>query len=265
MKVKIGIEPLDLGVPEGILRSSTIILYGPPGTGKSAILINTSKNFLVRKEPVIYITLDDSPQAIYEFFNNFGWNIHDYINKGLFHIVDGFSYRLGKYRTSTEGVIREFSPESLEKTIYTTVDTVNDLGLEGNGLIVIDSLNEIVSKLGVTQTIEFVKSVRALVSKLRKVLVMMILHSTTETISQLQLEIEYMVDGVIETRIDPNLQEIGIPLKQLLIKKMRGAPTNPLWIPYMITSEGIAAVDQQKLASLVKSRLKEALVLGEKK
>jgi KaiC/GvpD/RAD55 family RecA-like ATPase len=257
-KIKFDIEPLDFGAPEGILSNSTIVLFGPPGTGKSVITSHIAKNLMEKGKKVVYMNMDDSPGEILELFRNFRWKIDEYVEKGLFYLLDGFSYRLGKYKKKSPGVVREFTPENLENLVYNTVDTMDDLKIEG-GLLIIDSLNELVSKLGVPQTIEYIKTIRALLSKLRNNLVIVVLHVTTDTLSQFELEMEYMVDGVIETRIEPNLQEMGIPLKQLLIKKMRGVPTNPLWIPYVITSEGVTPVDQQKLAALVKSRLKEAM------
>jgi hypothetical protein len=39
---------------------------------------------------------------------------------------------------------------------------------------------------------------------------------------------------------------------------MRGVPTNPVWVPYVISDKGVAAVDPQKLAAVLQERLKEA-------
>ena len=69
---------------------------------------------------------------------------------------------------------------------------------------------------------------------------------------------EYLVDGVVEARINPSLMEYGVPVKELLVRKMRGVPTNPVWVPYVISDKGIAAVDPQKLAEVLQERLKEA-------
>jgi len=65
-RVRTGIEPLDFGIPEGIPRTSTIIIAGAAGTGKSVFLVHIAKNFMERGEKVVYLTLDDSPKAILE-------------------------------------------------------------------------------------------------------------------------------------------------------------------------------------------------------
>ena len=80
-KIRTGIEPLDFGVPEGILRSSTIVISGPAGTGKSVLVAHFAKNMLERGEPVVYLTLDDDPRAVIELFSNFKWDVDGYIEK----------------------------------------------------------------------------------------------------------------------------------------------------------------------------------------
>ncbi len=257
--MKLGIPPLDMALPEGILRSSTVIISGPAGTGKSVILTHISHSFLSRGEGVIYVTFDDSPDALLELFKSFGWDPAEFVDRGLLNIVDGFSFRLGPLKKTIKGVVREVKPEEPDKILYTINELLEDRKLNGRGCVIIDSLNELMFKLDVTQVLEFVKSVRAIISKGRRVAAFLTLHTTTDALAELRAHLEYLVDGLIETRIEPSLQEMGIPLKQLMVKKMRGVPTNPLWIPYVIVSDGIKLVDQSKLAALVKARLKEAV------
>ncbi|MCS7099219.1 MAG: hypothetical protein RMH84_06840, partial [Sulfolobales archaeon] len=99
--------------------------------------------------------------------------------------------------------------------------------------------------------------IRAHVSKLRKIFSIMVLHTDTDEMVSIERNIEHLFDGVIYTRINEDLRKIGIPLKELLIKKLRGAPTNPFWIPYAVTSRGVFPVDMDKLVRLIKSKLDE--------
>ncbi|MCD6084550.1 MAG: hypothetical protein J7J20_03305 [Desulfurococcales archaeon] len=246
-------------MPEGIMRSSTIIISGPAGTGKSVILTHVAHSFLSRGEEVVYVTFDDSPEALLELFRSFKWDPVKYVDQGLLKIVDGFSFRLGSLRKPIKGVVKEVRPEDPSRTLYTINELLEEHKIENRGCVIIDSLNELMFKLDITQVLEFVKSVRAIVSKGRAIATFFTLHTTTDALMELRAHLEYLVDGLIETRIEPNLQEMGIPLKQLMVKKMRGVPTNPLWMPYVIISEGIRLVDQSKLAALVKARLKEAI------
>ncbi|HDD26701.1 MAG TPA: AAA family ATPase [Acidilobales archaeon] len=261
-RVRTGIEPLDFGIPEGIPRTSTIIIAGAAGTGKSVFLVHIAKNFMERGEKVVYLTLDDSPKAILEMFESFGWDVRGYVSKGLLLLIDGFSFRLKGFKVEKriEGVVREVRPDDLDRLLYVLTEVVDSNGLKNSGLLVIDSLNELMFRFDLTQVLDFVRSVRAVISKGRGVISLITLHTSTESLRELAAHLEYLVDGVIATRIEPDLQELGIPVKQLMVRKMRGAPTNPLWIPYVIVSDGIRGVDPNKLASLIRSKLRQALI-----
>jgi len=261
-KIRLGIEPLDFGLPEGIPRSSTVVITGSAGTGKSVFLVHISRNLMERGEKAIYLTLDDSPQAIIELYKSFGWDADGYVSKGLLRIIDGFSFRLKRFRIElkSRGVVREVRLDDLDKLLYVINDVIDDSGLRNSGILIIDSLNELMFRFELTQVIDFVRSVRAVVSKGKGLIVLITLHTSTESLKELAAHLEYLVDGVIETRIEPELQELGIPVKQLMVKKMRGVPTNPLWIPYVIVNDGIRGVDPNKLASLVRSKLKQAII-----
>ncbi len=260
--MKFGIDPLDLGLPEGVPRSSTIVLAGPGGTGKSVITTHIARNFMERGERVIYLTLDDSPKAVLEMFDSFGWRHERYVGSGKLLIIDGFSFRLKGLRRwgSLPGVVREVSMEDLSRVLYVVNEVLEKYGIENEGVLIIDSLNELMFRFDLTQILDFVRTLRATVSKGRGVIALITLHTSTSTLRELAAHLEYLVDGIIVTRIEPELQGIGIPLKQLMVKKMRGAPTNPLWIPYVVSSEGIKGVDPSKLSALIRSKLKQAIL-----
>lgn len=256
-KVKSNVAPIDIGAPEGIPRNSLILLSGSAGTGKSALICHLAMNLMLNNEPVIYVTLDDDPISIIKIFESFGWAVSDYINKGLFKLVDGFSFRLGILKRPNPFVIKEVKPDNTSSIINSVLELLGDTN--NKGLVVLDSLNELMFNLDIRGILDFVRTLRAIVSKSKNVITLVTLHVTTDALAELKNNLEYLVDGVIDTRIDPNLQELGIPVKQMMIKKLRGAPTNPIWIPYVILSDGAHLVDQQKLAALVKSKVKEAL------
>ncbi len=262
IRVKFGIEPLDLGLPEGVPRSSTIVLAGPGGTGKSVITTHIARNFMERGEHVVYLTLDDSPKAVLETFDSFGWDHSKYVSNGKLLIIDGFSFRLKGLRRwgPVPGVVREVTIDDLSKVLYSINEVLDRFSIEGEGVLIVDSLNELMFRFDLTQILDFVRTLRAAVSKVRGVIVLITLHTSTDSLKELAAHLEYLVDGIIVTRIEPELQGIGIPLKQLMVKKMRGAPTNPLWIPYVVSSNGIKGVDPSKLSALIKSKLKQALL-----
>jgi len=256
-KIKSNIAPIDFGAPEGIPRNSFILLSGSAGTGKSALVCQFAINFMRNNEPVIYVTFDDDPLSLIKIFESFEWNLSEYASRGLFKLVDGFSFRLGTLKQQNPLVIKEIRPDDMTSLINSIVDLINDI--DSKGLVIIDSLNELMFSFDLRGILDFVRTLRAIIAKSKNIVTLATLHVTTDALVELKNNLEYLVDGIIDTRIDPNLQELGIPIKQMMIKKLRGAPTNPIWIPYVILNDGVHLVDQQKLAALVKSKVKEAL------
>lgn len=252
-----GIPPLDYALPEGFPKGATVVFSGEPGSGKTVMVSHIAWNVLRIGGSVIYVNLDDSPDAILELFESFSWDVKEYIGRGLFGIIDCFTFRLGSLRGRYEGVIEYEDLGDMDALIHDMYSSVRRA--TGNiKLVVIDSLNELMFRLEMIQVLEVVKKIRALISKGLGATVVMTLHINTESLRELAAHLEYLVDGSVITRIEPSMREMGIPLKQLMVRKMRGLPTNSFWIPYVITNQGITPVDPKKLALLVQQKIKEA-------
>jgi len=257
--VRTGITPIDIGAPEGILRNSFILISGDAGSGKSVVTYYIAKRFIEMREPVIYVALDDDPFAITDSLKLLNIDLSPAAEGGLIRFIDGFSWRLGPMRRIHELVAKEVRTDDPQNIIKALTDLISEMNVSGRGVLIIDSINELTFTLDIRGAVNFVKTVRALTSKARRILAFATLHTTTSDTVELKRSLEYLVDGVIDIGIDPNLQQLGIPVKQLIVKKMKGVPTTPVWIPYVITGDGIKLVDQQKLAALLKSRIREAI------
>lgn len=255
-RVSFGIDPLDWGAPEGVLRSSTILFAGESGTGKSALVAHIAANFMHRGERCLYVALDDSPESFVEQLESFGWRGRELYQRGLLYIVDGYTYTTGRY-VSSSFANRSVNVQRVDELTNAIIASVEELKMSGSGVLVIDSLNDLLYFHDITRVVMFIKSIRAFVSKSRKILSLVVLHTDTESTAELAKSVEHLFDGVIYTRINEDLRKLGIPLKELLVKKLRGCPTNPFWIPYAITANGVMPVDTEKLANLIKAKLKE--------
>lgn len=252
----VGIEPLDVGAPEGILRTSTVLIAGESGTGKSALIAHIAANFMLKGEKCVYVALDDSPESFVEQLESFGWPGRDFYANELLYIIDGYTYTTGKYLASVYSK-KSINVQKIDELMYSILSAVEELKLEGSGILVIDSLNDLFYFHDMSKIVMLIKSIRAHVAKSRKVLSFIVLHTDTEEMMELEKNIEHLFDGVVYTRINEDLRKIGIPLKELLVKKLRGSPTNPFWIPYAVTNSGIRPVDMEKLMRLIKSKLEE--------
>ncbi|MCX8184580.1 MAG: RAD55 family ATPase [Sulfolobales archaeon] len=255
-RVTFGIEPLDIGAPEGVMRSSTLLVAGESGTGKSALIAHIAANFMFKGEKCIYIALDDSPESFVEQLESFGWPGREFYSKELLHIIDGYTYTTGRYVASAYSR-KSINVQKMDELVYSVLSSIDELKLENTGVLVIDSLNDLFYFHDIPKIVMLIKSIRAHASKLRKIVSIMVLHTDTDEMMSLERNIEHLFDGVIYTRVNEDLRKIGIPLKELLIKKLRGAPTNPFWIPYAVTNKGVFPVDMDKLMHLIKSKLGE--------
>lgn len=254
---KTGIAPLDYALPEGFPIGATVAITGSPGSGKSVMVVQLAWNVLKAGGSVVYVNLDDSPDALIELFSNFGWELDKFIDGGRFGIIDCFSFRLGKLKKRVPAVVKEAELEDMDIVLHDIYEAVSNMDSEPK-IVIIDSINELMFRFDMVQVLEFIKTTRAVISKGRGATVIITLHTNTEVLRELAAHLEYLIDGLIDTRIEPNLQEIGIPLRQLMVKKMRGLPTNSLWIPYVIVNDGIRSVDPAKLALLIRQKMKEA-------
>ncbi len=254
------IDPLSVALPVGIPYGSLTLVLGPGGVGKSVMLANLSWNFL-RSEggTVVYVAFDDSPDALLSLYEFFSWDVGEYVREGRLKIVDCFSFRLGAFKKAVKGVVRELEVKDLSSLVY----AINDAAppAQGPSLVLIDSFNELVLKFEVSRFLDFIKTLRAIVGKGLGNIVLATIHTTTETFQEVVNYLEYLVDGIIETRFNPSLVEYGIPIKELMVRKMRGVPTNPVWIPYVISESGISMVDMQKLAKVLQSKVQEVETL----
>ncbi len=248
-----GVEVLDSAVPNGIPRNTMIVLHGEGGTGKSVFLASIAYNRLLVGEPVLFVTLDDDPVSLLQLFESFGWKLDEYIAKNLFRVIDCFSYRVKTPGSPPNYVFRVVNPREPNDLVEALSAAMNEMGMNSKGAIFIDSLNELLSQSEITSALETVKMIRAVAPKTRRVSVYATLHTGIESLQEILFTLEYTVDGIIEFRYDPTLAQLGMPIKQLQVRKLRGTRHAAVSIPYSINSHGIRPVDPQKITGLLKS------------
>ncbi len=248
-----GIEVLDSAIPNGIPRNTMIILHGEGGTGKSVFQASIAYNRLQAGEPVLFVCLDDDPASLLQLFESFGWKLDDYIAKNLFRVLDCYSYRVKTPGSPPNYVFRVVNPSEPNDLVEALSAAMNDMGMNSKGAIFIDSLNELLSQSEITSALETVKMIRAMAPKSRRVSVYATLHTGIESLQEVLFTLEYTVDGIIEFRYDPSLAQLGMPIKQLQVRKLRGTRHAAVSIAYSINSDGIRAVDPRKITGLLKT------------
>ncbi|MEM0027775.1 MAG: RAD55 family ATPase [Ignisphaera sp.] len=241
-------EPLKTMFPGGIPRNSFIIIAGKSGSGKSVLLAKIVGSILQLEEPVLYLALDDDPKTVALQLESLKINVIEYVKKGMFFIVDGYSERIrDRDFKSHISVIAKVNPQNIEHVIETLLGIANDMGLESKGLIAIDSLNEFLSFYKVMDLAEHIKVIRANFSKARNIITVATLHTSTPQARELLANIEHNVDGVIIAGKVwyTTQQKVRDVLWRAMVKKLKMTRHNLDWVYYTFSEDGDIRVVRQ--------------------
>ncbi|NYT03491.1 MAG: hypothetical protein GKC00_02150 [Candidatus Methanofastidiosa archaeon] len=236
--IKTDIQLLDDLIIDGLPRDSFMVLLGEGGTGKSAILGELCYRFLKKGEPVIYVALDNSPSSVFSDINSLGWDIAPFCENGLLRFLDCFSFRMKTdYDEKCITVLRE--PDDLPNFTDKLVSIMDELNMDGKGIVLIDSLTEFMTLSDPSQVVDSVKNWRARGTKERNVLFVTTLHYGLKAFEGFADVFDYIVDGIIDLRYDPTYMASDILLKQIRVRKIKGADHYTNWVNFVIQKGGL--------------------------
>ena len=252
-----GVSALEASLPQGIPRNSFVMLTDLAGTRNEAVQAELAWRALQRGEPVIVMTFLEPPVSLIQTFATLEWNVLPYLEENLLHIVDCFTYRVSDRdrmfdRMNTwnrhlsavaeDACTRVRDPGEIGELESRLDSALEDHGMQDEGIVLIDSLTEFGTHVQPVQAYNFVKDVRADVCKGRFVPIFAGATVTSEE-NKFPHDLEYMVDGIIEMRINPEIVEDAL-VKQIRVRKMSGVLAYPEWSVYEYTSgEGIVTFD----------------------
>ncbi len=246
--------PLISDIVEGFPPGGLIVFAGYPGIGKSVFINTALVNSLKEGYGCVYVAIDSSVDEVVDILSDKGVSVGELVDRGCLKFVDGFSIELHSIAGSIPYTrISALKPIETLDTIYNSLDTLSCK----KKLLVIDSLNEFLMRNEPGIAIDFVKGLK-LIGRKTCSICLVSLHLGIPGLEQLYSSIEYLSDGFIEMGFDPRLEELGIPLRRLRVKKMRGAGHELQWIPFTIARGGrIEVVDIKQVISSVRASLAE--------
>lgn len=255
---KTGVKLLDSLAPEGIPQNSFVIFSGESGTGKSVLMLQVVKEALRRGRSGVFVCFDDTPSSIERIGASIGLNLKGYVEKGLLRFIDCYSFRMNPDPSKIPShVIYVENPKDLHDMTSTMLVAVDDVGIGGRGFLVIDSITELFTLDEPSTVIDFVKKWRAECAKKRNVLTLASIHSGLRMLEQFYELLEYVADVIVDFRYEPSLLSLGYLVKQLRIRKLKGALHEPFWAAFTITKEGVTSLDLKRLMRKLKIPLKE--------
>jgi KaiC/GvpD/RAD55 family RecA-like ATPase len=255
-----GVAPIDESLPQGVPRNSFVMLTEMAGTRSESVRAELVWRALERGEPVVVVTFLEPPVSVVQSFVTLEWNVLPYLEAGRLRFVDAFTHRmedrermadrlddwnthLARFCEPATSRVRD--PSDVEELSNRIDDALERLEAGDQGIVVLDSLTEFGSGVQPVQAYRFVKDLRATVAKSRFVPVYAG-ATVAENGEGFPHDLEYMVDGIVDLRLNDDLVE-GSLLKQLRVRKMSGVLALPKWALYEYTAgEGIVTIDPRE-------------------
>ncbi len=252
-----GISGLDTSLPQGVPRNSFVLLTDLAGTRSEAIQAELVWRALQRGDPVVYVSFLEPPVSVVQEFVTLEWNVLPSLEANDLQILDCFTYRaddrermyqrmnawnthLWKVAEGATTTVRD--PTDVGQLRNRLDRALEAVGAGDEGVVVVDSLTELGSLVQPVQAYNFVKDVRADVCKGRFVPVFAGATVTSEQ-EKFPHDLEYMVDGIVELRLNDDLIEDTL-VKQLRVRKMSGVLAISEWETYEYTAgKGIVTFD----------------------
>jgi KaiC/GvpD/RAD55 family RecA-like ATPase len=236
------IKPVDIllgsrRLGRGIVPSSSLILIGPTGIGKTTFCKQFMYNGLIKGNPGIYVTTDESPNEIENSMHNLGFAVKPYIDKSMLRIVDCYSFKVGG-RSSSEYVVN--SQHNYIDEVSKNIENARENLL--NVHLVFDSLTDPTTKCNQDAVFIFLQN---LVARIRSMNGKAIFTVTSGILNEYSMNLlRRNFDGILEMRMD----ETGKAFKRLFrIFSLKGADPETSWTPFKITNQGFVMKREKEL------------------
>lgn len=214
-----GIDVLDMVLPSGIRRPSSVLALGDSGTGRPMLCRQLAAEALKAKQPLVYLTTEDFPERVREGVAALAPGLGSEI---LF--VDCYSsYGL---------VVRERYREDLSDlsgVVVSLLKAIEEQAKLKPGVVIIDSLSTIIHECGVKSSREFLRAVVAKTRESRFNLFATL--NRTAFHPAIIASFQDMVDGVIEMKLEDEATGLN---RYIRVSMMQDTRHVAKWVRYEI-------------------------------
>lgn len=251
-RVDLGVGALADVLPKGVQRNSMVLLSTQSGTRGETLQTELAWRTLRRGEPAVVASFLEPPISVVQRFLSLGWNVLPYLERGRFHVLDCFTYRvdnrtrmldrMSAWNSHLQDVVMPETttvrdPSDIRQVANQLDSCLEQAEMHNQGVVVLDSLTEFGSLVQPRPAYDFIKDVRADVCKGR--FVPMFAGATGDD-EAFPHSLEYGFDGVIDLRLRSDPTDDDTLRRDLLVRKMAGVPSVTRWIPYrFVPGEGL--------------------------
>jgi len=129
----------------GIPKKSTTLIYGPPKTGKSIFCNQFTYHGLLKQEPCLYLTTDQSLKQLQSNMMEFRWLIMNYIQNQTLYVIDGISQLSGAKLGETNNIKSSSVANSSDMMVKMGIGTRSVYKKSNHFRSVLDSLNTLIA------------------------------------------------------------------------------------------------------------------------
>lgn len=227
-RLDLGITGLDEMIQGGVPERSLMVVIGSAGTGKTTFGLQFIHQGLKQDENVVYITLEESEQAIKQAATEKGWAFDRYAQNDRLAVVDldpiEMANSLRSIRSDLPRLIERFEADRLVLDSVSLLEMMYDSPARRR-----------------TEVFDFTKSLKE-----AGVTTMLTSEaSDTDPYTSKHGIIEYLTDGVFVLQyVRSEFQETRLAVE---IQKIRNANHSRETKPYEITGEGISVYRQASI------------------
>jgi len=224
-RIELGVQGLDQMIQGGVPERSLMVAMGSAGTGKTTFGLQFLDHGLAEGEKGVYITLEESAQAVERAAEEKGWAFREYLDEGRLAIVDLDPIEMANSLTSIRGdlprLISDFGADRLVLDSVSLLEMMYDS--QAKRRTEIFDFTKSLKRAGVTTMLTSEASDRdPYTSK----------HGIIEYLTDAVFVLQYVRSEFGETRLAVEIQ------------KIRNANHSRETKPYEITDEGISVYRQ---------------------
>jgi len=214
-RVKSGIHGLDDFMEGGFPKSSNIVLSGHPGTGKTLFGMAFIAEGCRNNEKCLYITVEESPDAIIKQALQFNWDFPQWQEQGNLEIMH-FDFLKPLSKKMIENIVQNVEHDHYDRVVIDSISAIAHSPIPISYLGFLELFDK-TTKNGITTVCISQKNEKEQTNKM----------------------LEYIGDGLI----DFEASAVGESENRTIqIKKLRWTKTNILQHPFEFNENGISLI-----------------------